>query len=47
MYTNELPYLYIQIVKTSNYPLTGRKGAFAKEEITIYYNQGNILFIAS
>ena len=46
MYTNELPYSYIQIAKKSNYPSAGRKAAFAKEGITIYYNQGNIIFIA-
>lgn len=46
MYTNELPYSYIQNAKTSNYPSSGRKAAFAKEGISIYYNQGNILFIA-
>ena len=46
MYTNDLPYTYIQHVKKSNYPSSGRKAAFAKEGISIYYNQGNILFIA-
>ena len=46
MYTNELPYSYIQHAKTSNYPSSSRKAAFAKEGIAIYYNQGNILFIA-
>ena len=46
IYTNELPYSYIQHVKRSNYPSSGRKAAFAKEGIAIYYNQGNILFIA-
>ena len=46
MYTNELPYSYIQHAKKSNYPSSGRKAAFAKEGISIYYNQGNILFIA-
>ena len=46
IYTNELPYSYIQLIKTSNYPAAGRKAAFAKEGINIYYNQGSILFIA-
>ena len=46
IYTNELPYSYIQHIKTSNYPSSGRKAAFAKEGVTIYYNQGSLLFIA-
>lgn len=46
IYTNELPYSYIQHAKKSNYPSSGRKAAFAKEGIAIYYNQGSILFIA-
>jgi len=46
LYTNELPYKYIQHIKKSNYPSAGRKAAWAKEGLTIYYNQGNMLFIA-
>lgn len=46
MYTNELPYKYIQHIKKANYPSAGRKAAWAKEGITIYYNQGSMLFIA-
>ncbi len=45
MYTNELPYSYIQHIKISNYPSSGRKAAFAKEGLSIFYNQGNLLFI--
>lgn len=46
IYTNELPYSYIQHAKLSNYPSSGRKAAFAKEGVAIYYSQGSILFIA-
>lgn len=46
MYTNQLPYKYIQHIKYSNYPSSGRKAAFAKEGLSIFYNQGNLLFIA-
>lgn len=46
MYTNELPYKYIQHLKYSSYPAHGRKAAFAKEGLSIFYNQGNLLFIA-
>ncbi len=46
LYTNELPYKYIQHIKFSNYPSSGRKAAFAKEGLSIFYSQGNLLFIA-
>lgn len=46
MYTNQLPYKYIQHIKYSNYPSSGRKAAFAKEGLSIFYSQGNLLFIA-
>jgi len=46
IYTNELPYKYIQHIKFSNYPSAGRKAAFAKEGLSVFYNQGNLLFIS-
>ena len=46
IYTNELPYSYIQHVKKGNYSSSGRKAAFANDGVVIYYNQGSILFIA-
>jgi len=46
IYTNELPYKYIQHIKYSNYPASGRKAAFAKEGVSVFYNQGSLLFIA-
>lgn len=46
IYTNELPYKYIQHIKYSNYPSSGRKAAFAKEGLSVFYSQGSLLFVA-
>lgn len=45
-YQQELPYKYIDLVKKSNYPSSGRKFGWAAEGVLVLYSKGNQLYIS-